>query len=95
MSKVGSTRGNKMMMGTTNFRAPGGNRGDQKNIYSGNALKLLRPVEGGPSLKDYSFIKVIGEGGFGQVFLVKDNRGNAPVALKKILISLNGQYMTD
>jgi serine/threonine protein kinase len=38
---------------------------------------------------------VIGEGGFGQVFLVRDKKGNAPLALKKILISLNGQYMTD
>lgn len=41
-------------------------------------------------MKDFTFIKVIGEGGFGQVFLVKQNKGGAMLALKKILISTNG-----
>lgn len=59
----------------------------------------LKKTGGDISLKDFTFLNMLGQGGFGQVYLVKsinkDFFNHQQMALKKIMICLNGHYMTE
>lgn len=67
-----------------------------KTVYTKPALKLEKTSEK-VSLGDYNFLNMLGQGGFGQVWLVrhKKENPNKNLALKKIMISMNGTLMTE